>query len=452
MLYNLMHIQALESHRTVPGLIFIGSPARQVLCCARPHHRLYGHSRLARGFATLPARASDVGHLSSRLAQSTRLCHLHPPADLLHRLRLLMTARHQKPPAGAQSLASAVPRDRKVKSETCIDKCDRVADGASHNNQAIRDIGLQLRHAHLRWAWLNNCWLCIALISLAAKRHCSEHFPLPAHSRSRSAVCTQHQAGSSTQSRACILQGGRITTCGEPSMITCCARWLHARWRSGGIADQNASSSTMLSKATSSCTLQAPWHHSMLRVHVANAHVHLFHCLAMPVFDITSSLLSGTPMAPLLITELKGVSPATAPMSATHSCNSAAASIFMPYLQSLHKLEHTSATRGVQHGRQARGPGHPPDVYEPSRFDSLCTGYYCAKPSRVLPPAYCVAHEASAGRHTAFQGVRGRPQCLEHWAAHGSSGGSSGDRSHTGGLMSLSSESSQDSDVSAGVE
>jgi hypothetical protein len=30
-LYNLMHIQALESHRTVPGLIFIGSPARQVL-------------------------------------------------------------------------------------------------------------------------------------------------------------------------------------------------------------------------------------------------------------------------------------------------------------------------------------------------------------------------------------------------------------------------------------
>lgn len=67
-----------------------------------------GHSILARGFATFAAIASKVGHLSSRPALSTRLYHLYPPADLLHRLRLLMTARHQKPPAGAQSLASAV--------------------------------------------------------------------------------------------------------------------------------------------------------------------------------------------------------------------------------------------------------------------------------------------------------------------------------------------------------
>lgn len=130
---------------TVPGLIFIGSPAHQVRywrCCTWPHHRHYGHSRLARDSATFPARASNLGHLSSRLAQSTRLCHLHPPADLLHRLRLLMTARHQKLPAGTPSLASVVSRYRQVKSETCVDDCDKLADGAPHNSQAIADIGL----------------------------------------------------------------------------------------------------------------------------------------------------------------------------------------------------------------------------------------------------------------------------------------------------------------------
>lgn len=47
----------------------------------------------------------------------------------------------------------------------------------------------------------------------------------------------------------------------------------------------------------------------------------------------TSSLLSGTPTAPLLIVALKGVNPACVPMSATHSCNSATASSFTPYLR-----------------------------------------------------------------------------------------------------------------------
>lgn len=168
-----------------------------------------------------------------------------------------------------------------------------------------------------------------------------------------------------------------------------------------------------------------------------HVHVHLSHCLTMAASGRTSSLLSGTPMAPLLITELKGVSPAAAPMSATHSCNSAAASIFMPYLQShcTSSSMHQQPT-DASNGRQARCPGHPPDVYEPSRFDGLRTGHDCTLSGRVLTAACCVPHKVSAGRHKAFQRVRGRPRCLEHWAAH--SGSYKAEEEVTVTLMSFS--------------
>lgn len=199
-------------------------------------------------------------HLSSPQVRCIRWHRHRRPADLLCCRPL--PVQHRRPLAAARTLASAAQQH-----DMALVMRHPVSGIASPASRA--DVDIIAGEALQAVSYLSRAGLCSCLgLPIAVttqERHRAKHIPLRAVRWQAyldfsmwtpdDLVTSTVPSPACTSSKCC--EHGRGLTCGEPSMMTCCARWLHARWRSGGMAAQKASSSAMLSKATSSCGLQA---------------------------------------------------------------------------------------------------------------------------------------------------------------------------------------------------